>query len=89
MSEKLDQSLDQIVKDRRTPNRRTVRGRRVTKPTTKVATPAGGVSKNAKVPKSTKANKATVAAAATTTNNNSRVPAKGESKIVVTGLVSR
>ena len=81
---KLDQSLDDIVKTTRP--RRTVRNRRVTKTTATV--PTGGVVKKAKATRNTNA----AASAVKATANNKPVipvPGKGESKIVVTGLVSR
>lgn len=81
MSGKLDQSLDDIVKTRRTNNRggraRARRGPGGAKAAT-TAAPAGGVSK------STKPAKTATKAAAPTAPANSRA----ESKIIVTGLVS-
>jgi len=82
MSGKLDQSLDDIVKTQRTGNGRRERGGRrsaaggATRPAT--AAPAGGVAKTARPPKGPRAPAAKTSAV---------VPATGESKIIVSGLV--
>lgn len=83
MADKLSQSLDDIVKVQRANNRRVARGRRVVK-STKTTTSAGGVGKKTKDVKTAKTTKGVPPAA-----NKSVKPTKGESKIVVTGLVSR
>ena len=81
MSNKLNQSLDEIVKTQRGNNRRTTRARHVTR--TKAITPAAGVGKKTKEVQTTKVSKN-----ATKNGANPIIPSKGESKVVVTGLVS-
>lgn len=82
---KLDQSLDEIMKDAK-PVRAAGRGRArvprraaAVKAAAATAAPAGGVSKKTKAPKGPKA----AAAAAPA------VPTSGDSKIIVSGLVSQ
>lgn len=81
---KLDQSLDDIVKTNRP--RRTVRNRRVVQ-TTKTVAPVGGITKNTKQTKGKKA-KNTAAQAVAKNQPALPVPGKGESKAIVSGLVS-
>lgn len=77
---KLDQSLDEIMKDTKPTRAGRGRGPRraaAVKATAATAAPAGGVAKKTKAPRGPKA-AAPVAA----------IPASGESKIIVSGLVS-
>ena len=80
MAGKLDQSLEDIVKDQKKSFRGPVAGkRRVIKRKT-VTGPSGGINKNIRTVNTTKA---------ATKNGETTVPAaKGESKITVYGLVS-
>jgi hypothetical protein len=74
---KLDQSLDEIMKD--TKPVRAGRGRAPTgKAAATTAAPTGGIAKKTRVPRGPKAVAPVVAA----------VPSTGESKIIVSGLVS-
>ena len=78
MSGKLDQSLDEILSTRRKTVGRRGRGRRVPNATrVTTAAPAGGIQKNTKA-------KATAKSVAT----NGAMPAVGDSKIIVSNLVS-
>jgi THO complex subunit 4 len=80
MSDKLNQSLDDILSQRRT-NPRSARPRRVAKGGAKPAAPVGGIKKNTRQPKTTtKASNAAAAGIAPKVN--------GESKIIVSNLVS-
>lgn len=77
---KLDQSLDEIMKDTKPTRAGRGRGPRraaAVKAAAATAAPAGGVAKKTKAPRGPKA--AAPAAA---------IPATGESKIIVSGLVS-
>ena len=79
MSDKLNQTLDEIVKSRRAANRRTTRPVRRTANGTKAAAPAapvGGVKKHTKSAKPAEKAPAPI------------VPPSGESKINVSNLVS-
>ena len=75
---KLDQSLDEIMKDTKPTRAGRGRGQRRAAAVKATAAPAGGVAKKTKAPKAPKA--AAPAAAA--------IPTTGESKIIVSGLVS-
>ena len=78
---KLDQSLDEIMKDTKPARAGRGRGPRraaAVKAAAATAAPAGGVAKKTKAPRGPKA--AAPAAAA--------IPTTGESKIIVSGLVS-
>ena len=78
MSGKLDQSLDEILSTRRKNSARRGRGRRApTAARVTSAAPAGGIRKNTKAKASAKAPSAA-----------SNVPTVGDSKIIVSGLVS-
>lgn len=83
MSGKLDQSLDDIVKTQRT-NRRGRNGGRRSGPggaaRPAAAAPVGGVAKSARAPRGPRAPAAKPAPV---------VPASGDSKIIVSGLVRR
>ncbi|KAG8527763.1 uncharacterized protein KY384_007917 [Bacidia gigantensis] len=80
MSGKLDQSLDQILSDRKTTNRGRGRGRRVGNRAAKVtsAAPAGGIQKKTRAGRP----------AAATTITNGKAPAAGDTKIIVSNLPS-
>lgn len=79
MSGKLDQSLDQIMKDTRK-----TRAPRATVKKTKVTMPAGGITKKAATAKTARKGKTATKVAAVV----AAAAPNGESKIQVTGLVS-
>lgn len=81
MSGKLDQSLDAIMKEskgtRRASGRRPGARRAAVNAKAKIAAPSGGISKNTKQARPTKGSAPVVSA-----------PLSGDSKIIVSGLVS-
>lgn len=80
MAGKLDQSLEDIVKDQKKSSRGPVAGKRRVIRRKTVTGPSGGINKDTRTVKNAKA---------ATKNGETTVPAaKGESKITVYGLVS-